>query len=70
MFTNYYVNINPQKTGEHEVHTENCGWRPLAPNAIFLGCFTNCQDAIKAAKAKGFKNVDGCYYCCKQCHTK
>lgn len=66
---NYYVNNNQQSTGEHEVHQENCSYFPYPRNAIYLGEFSYCQSAIAAAKIY-YQNVDGCYYCCNECHTR
>ena len=65
----YYVNRNSQIGGEHEVHTSSCGWLPKLENRIFLGEFSNCFDALNAAR-KYYGNVDGCMYCCLPCHTK
>ena len=65
----YYVNKNAQPTGEHEVHMGSCSYLPDADNRIYLGFFLNCSDAIREAK-KYFPNVDGCYYCCPNCHTR
>ena len=36
---NYYVNINAQLTGEHEVHKEGCSWFPNKENAKYLGFY-------------------------------
>lgn len=65
----YYVNRNAQPTGENEVHKSGCNYMPDAINKMYLGEFYNCQDAVKEAK-KTYSNVDGCYYCCKLCHTR
>ncbi len=65
----YYVNKNAQTTGEHEVHTYDCLYLPDVNNRIYLGYFDSCKQAIQAAK-KYYNNVDGCYYCCRLCHTK
>lgn len=64
----YYVNKNAQSTGEHEVHKEDCSYLPDSSNRIGLGYFSSCKEAVKEAK-KHYDNVDGCYYCCKPCHT-
>lgn len=64
----YYVNKNAQSTGEHEVHKEDCSDLPDSSNRIGLGYFSSCKEAVKEAK-KHYDNVDGCYYCCKPCHT-
>lgn len=68
---NYCVNKNAQPTGEHEVHnvTANCNYLPLPSNRLDLGWHADCESAIKKAK-NHYSNVDGCYYCCKECHTR
>jgi hypothetical protein len=63
----YYVNNIPQSTGEHEVHILGCSWFPS--DADYLGEFSNCEDAIEEAK-NHHDNVDGCYWCCNECHTR
>jgi len=65
----YYVNKNAQTTGEHEVHKTGCSYMPDYENKLSLGNFSNCKDAVKEAK-KTYSNVDGCYYCCNECHTR
>ncbi|KAB7776913.1 hypothetical protein CEK66_12735 [Xanthomonas sp. LMG 12460] len=65
--TSYYVNNNPQPTGEHEVHKDTCTYLP--PNRTYLGAFFNCKDAIVAAK-RYYNNVDGCFWCSRDCHTR
>ena len=69
MIKNYYVNINEQPSGEHEVHTSNCPHPPLEQNRRTLGSFSRCQDAIRAA-GQIYLNVDGCAYCVPECHSK
>lgn len=66
----YYVNQNAQPTGEHEVHREDCGHLPDFSNREYLGIFYNCHEAVRAARAKNYSNVDGCFYCCLDCHKK
>ena len=63
----YYVNNNAQSTGEHEVHKEGCSFFPS--DRTYLGYFSTCREAITVAKKK-YPNVDGCYFCCPECHTK
>ncbi len=67
--SSYYVNKNSQTTGEHEVHKSDCTFLPTSENRIYLGEFTNCKEAVKEAK-KHYSNVDGCYYCSKECHSR
>lgn len=65
----YYVNKNAQSGGEHEVHKASCKELPLSENLIALGYFSNCADAVREAR-KHYANVDGCWYCCRACHTR
>lgn len=64
----YYVNKNAQSNGDHEVHKEGCSFMPNAENRTYLGDFTNCRDAVRAAK-KHYAQSNGCYYCSNECHT-
>ncbi len=66
----YYVNMNSQINGDHKVHMEdNC------PNAVDhfnkkdLGYHIDCHTAVAEAK-NYYIQVNGCYYCCNQCHTE
>lgn len=65
----YYLNRVAQPTSEHEVHISTCSFMPSIENRIYLGNFYDCESAIKEAK-KHFYKVDGCYYCCRKCHTR
>lgn len=65
----YYVNKIAQPTGEHEVHTSLCPYLPSEQNRKYLGSFDNCAEAVREAR-KYYSNVDGCYYCCRPCHTR
>ncbi len=65
----YYVNKNAQSTGEHEVHTTGCSYLPDPENRQYLGDFSSCRGAVREAK-KYYDNVDGCYYCSNDCHTR
>ena len=67
----YYLNLNKQATGENEIHTESCSFLPEHQNRKFLGEFSSCYDALREARKKYPElDIDGCYYCCKPCHTK
>lgn len=65
----YFVNQNAQATGEHEVHSENCFWLSLVTNKLYLGDFSSCAEAVRAAR-KYYLNVDGCIHCCRECHRR
>ena len=63
----YYVNDRAQDTGEHEVHKAGCKFFP--DSTTDLGKHANCHGAIEKAK-EIYSNVDGCYYCSRDCHTR
>ena len=64
----YYVNKNAQTGGEHEVHVYGCAWLPDSDNRIYLGDFSSCHPAVRATK-NYYDKVDGCYFCCRPCHS-
>lgn len=66
--SSYYVNRNAQSNGDHEVHRSGCSYLPAVENRIYLGEFTNCADAVRAAKSH-YHRVNGCYFCSNACHT-
>jgi len=63
----YYVNNNAQPNGDHEVHVQGCRYMPS--NAQPLGSFTNCRDAVRAAR-QYYSQVNGCAFCSNECHTQ
>ena len=63
---NYYVNTNGQANGDHEVHAEGCSFMPSSK--LYLGYFSSCSGAVSEAK-KTYSKSNGCYFCCKSCHT-
>lgn len=65
----YYVSKDAQPSGEHEVHRNDCTRLPKIENRIILGCFTNCREAMREAR-QHYQQVDGCFHCCKPCHTR
>ena len=64
----YYVNKSAQPNGDHEVHKAGCSFLPGADQRIYLGDFARCQPALKKA-GEHYRDVNGCYYCSKECHT-
>jgi hypothetical protein len=65
----YYVHTKAQNNGDHEVHNETCKWLPLPENRIYLGEFSNCREAVTAARSY-YSDVDGCYHCSPECDTR
>lgn len=63
----YYVNDQAQSTGEHEVHKEDCTYFPSG--RTYLGYFSSCRNAVAEARTI-YTNVDGCYTCSRECHTR
>jgi len=65
---NYYLNLNAQASGDHEVHKETCVYYHNFKNGFnfeFLGSFDNELYAVRQAQMRHpeFK-IDGCAYCC------
>jgi hypothetical protein len=66
--SSYYVNTQPQSSGDHEVHESTCSYLPDVQNRKYLGLFSNCHGAVQEAK-KYYPTADGCYFCSKACHS-
>jgi hypothetical protein len=66
---NYYVNKRAQSNGDHEVHEETCRYLPITENRMYLGGFSNCDDAVREAK-KSYSTANGCLTCSPNCHTQ
>lgn len=65
----YYVNKKVQPNGDHEVHDfAYCPHPADIENRLDLGFHTNCQSAVLKAK-QYYPKSNGCFYCCKPCHT-
>jgi len=65
----YYVNMNAQQNGDHEVHRSGCAWMPEVGNRKYLGDFNYCYQAVNESK-KYYRQTNGCYYCSNACHTQ
>ena len=68
----FIVNKNPQDNGDHEVHntTDGCSHMPNPENQIDLEFHASCREAVRFAQVKWPQNrINGCYYCCNDCHT-
>lgn len=63
----YYVNNNAQSNGDHEVHELGCSHMATADRQ-YLGDFSSCPPAVTEAR-KYHRQVNGCYYCARSCHT-
>lgn len=68
---NYIVNRNAQANGDHEVHNRDVAadCLPLSSNQQALGSHYSCESAVRAARAAGYQQSNGCYYCAYSCHT-
>ncbi|WP_166038323.1 hypothetical protein [Sphingosinicella sp. YJ22] len=62
----YYVNDNAQPNGDHEVHVSACAYFPS--NRTYLGEYGSCAPAVAEAR-KTWSQSNGCYHCCRPCHT-
>lgn len=71
MYNHYYVNklTTENPNYNHEVHKESCSYLPSVLNREYLGYFSSCKDAIAKAEEK-YINVDGCAFCCPECHKE
>ncbi|MBM7614139.1 hypothetical protein [Alkaliphilus hydrothermalis] len=68
--TFYYFNKNVDDKHKHEVHTEDCNFKPDVHNRTLIGLCSDCHGAIDRAKNDHpDKNFDGCFHCCIDCHT-
>ena len=65
----YYVNMDAQPNGEHEVHTSSCSRLPSIQYRVYLGDFVSCRPAVTEAKTY-YPHVNGCRACCHACHTE
>lgn len=65
----YYVNTQEHSGGDHIVHVPRCTHLPEPGHRIYLGSFTDCRDALDAAKSH-FEKANGCYWCCSACHSR
>lgn len=69
----FYINRNRQPSGDFEVHQDRVCPHPAAlENRIALGNFLSCHDAVRKAKTdypNDAKDINGCFYCAKSCHT-
>ena len=65
----YYFNDHVDQNGNHEVHTNSCSYLPKVENRTLIGVYSNCKDAINAAKSQyPSEKFDGCFWCCRPCH--
>lgn len=71
LLPSYYYDTNTDVNNITEVHKEGCSRMPDDFHRVAIERFSNCHDAISKAKEEyPWKNFDGCYYCCNECHTK
>ncbi len=67
----YCVNKKAQLNGDHEVHDLTPGVCPTLPaldKRLALGYHGTCTTAVQQAKQTYWKS-NGCYHCCRSCHT-
>lgn len=68
----FIINNNEQDNGDHEVHnvTKGCDYMPDTKNQIDLGTHQSCHEAVAEAKRRWPRTrINGCFYCCRACHT-
>jgi len=65
----YIINTKAGKNGYHEVHRVDCKHLPDEHNRLGLGMNHSANQVIRNMKHFMPKiKVDGCYYCCPECH--
>ena len=68
----YFLNLNPQSNGDHEIHKSTCIYYysyQAGNNFEYLGEFLSDTEAIVYARSKHpYMKIDGCYYCCPSIH--
>ena len=62
----YYVNNVRQTNCDYEVHVPGCIFFPS--NNTYLGEYTSCAPAVAKANQTPYP-ANGCYWCCRACHT-
>lgn len=65
----YYVNRNAQQNGDHEVHKSRCRFLPDEGNRVYLGDHMSCHAAVAEAR-RYYDQVNGCFFCSRECHTQ
>jgi len=67
----FILNQNAQPNGDREVHNAStgCSYMPLLQNQIDLGYHASCHGAVAKAKTHSSGRINGCFYCCRACHT-
>jgi hypothetical protein len=73
----YFMNANQQTNGDYEVHDNLCSYGKQVIDPVELGDYASCQPAVQKAERlygraarQNDGQVNGCYYCCRPCHTQ
>lgn len=70
--TKYIINRHQQLNGDFEIHRlDICPCPPETENQISLGDFNDCHEALIFAIRRWpelAKKIDGCKFCCPECH--
>lgn len=62
----FYVSDNPDETGMHQIHDEDCIHLPPIFYRKYLGRFDISFEAMETAR-RYFKRVKGCQHCTSEC---
>lgn len=66
--TTYYYNTNPDKKGNHTIHTDDCKYLPIPKNRKMIGRHKDGNEALRVVCYRTYENnFTGCYYCCPEC---
>jgi hypothetical protein len=58
----YIMNTSKTDGRYHEVHHDDCSYKPDTYNQAVIGIYFSDRDAMNAAKIL-YSDADGCYYC-------
>lgn len=76
VYENFYLNMNAQSNGDHEVHRQSCKYYlpyRIGNNFKLIGLFSNEIDAVNRAKRLNpgiAHKIDGCAICCPRAHRR
>jgi hypothetical protein len=62
----YFIDRHAQPNGDHEVHRSGCSCLPADRDS--LGEHIDCHAALAAADGR-YPQANGCFWCCRECHS-
>ena len=62
----FYLDSEARSDGTHILHKDWCVWMPYVEHKISIGYFSDCFDALQAARSY-LSHVNGCEICLPEC---